>query len=89
MFDISQLIWLFYPKIEFPANDSLLCYIQFKGIVLGYNHIQRLWKNVEKSSKIEQDEKTLISAFALFLTTSTKALFLERSLGTRFCFHLF
>lgn len=36
---------------------------------------QNIWKNVRKSTKIDLDLKTLISAFALFLTTLAKFLF--------------
>ena len=50
-----------------------------------YNHGQNLWNNVEKSSKIGQDKKTLKSVFAYFLITSTKFLFAEGRLGTRLC----
>ena len=53
--------------------------------ITGYNHAQNLRSNVKKSSKIGQDEKTLISVSAQFVTTSTKFLFMERRLETRLC----
>ena len=53
-----------------------------------YNHGQYTWKKVKKSSKIGLEQKTLISAFAYFLTTITKMLFLKRILGTRIYLHL-
>ena len=38
-----------------------------KKIVCSDNPAQNIWKKVKKSSKIGQDQRTLISAFAYFL----------------------
>ena len=54
-----------------------------------YNCGQNLWNNAKKSSKTEQDKKTLISIFTSFLAASPKVLLLERRLGTRLCLHPF
>ena len=49
---------------------------------------QKIRKNVKKSSKTGQDEKTFISVFASLFTANTKALFLEWRLGTTFCLYI-
>ena len=38
----------------------------FSAIVKSNNLRQNVWREFQKSSKIRQDQKTLISAFALF-----------------------
>ena len=40
------------------------------GVIIGANHIpgQNVWSKVKKSSKIGQNQKTLVSTFAYFLT---------------------
>ena len=37
-----------------------------------YNPGQNIWNKLEKSSKTGQDEKSLISTFACFLTATAK-----------------
>ena len=44
------------------------------------NRGQNLWSNVKKSSKIGQDEKTLIPVFVSFLTTSAMFYFWKEDL---------
>ena len=51
------------------------------------NPVQHVLRNIKKSSKSRQDEKTLIPAFAYFLTASAKNLFLQGRLDTRLCPH--
>ena len=48
-----------------------------------YNPRQNIWKKVKKSSNIRQYQTPLIFAFAYFLTTFAKALFLEGRLSTK------
>ena len=49
-------------KINFPSG----CHLSI------YNHRQDIWKRIEKSSKIGQSKKSLISTFAVFLTFIAK-----------------
>ena len=49
--------------------------------------MEKTWNKVKKSSKIEKEQKTLITASKHFLTAFTKALFLEGRLGTRLYLH--
>ena len=44
---------------------------------------QNIWNKIEKSSKTEQDKKSLISTFACFLTATGKVEFVQGRLGTR------
>ena len=61
----------------------------FKRQSMIYISGQNICSNVKKSSKIRQEEKTLISTFTQFLTAITKVLFLGRRLDTRLCIHPF
>ena len=72
-----------------PCEESFMLQTFFILNILPFsdNRGKNLRSSVKKSSKIGHDEKTLISAFASFLTTSTKVLFLERKLGTRLRLH--
>ena len=54
-----------------------------------YNQEQNLCNNVKKSSEIEQNERTLGSAFILVLTTRTNVLVLKKRLSTTLGFHPF
>ena len=40
--------------------------------IILYNPMQNIWNKLEKSSKIGQDKKGLISTFACFLTATAK-----------------
>ena len=44
-------------------QESYLIF-QLKEVHEAYNHRQNLWNNGKKSSKIGQDEETLVSIFA-------------------------
>ena len=50
---------------------------------------QGLWNGVKKSSEIGQYKKTLVSAFASFLTTGAKVLFLGGKLGATMAHGIF
>ena len=49
--------------------------------------IPDIWKEIEKSNKIRQGKKSLISVFACFLTTTGKVSFLEGRLEASLCLH--
>ena len=49
---------------------------------------QNIWNKIEKSSKIGQEKKSLISTFEGFLTAIAKVKFLEERLDTRLCTYL-
>ena len=49
---------------------------------------QNIWNKIEKSSKIGQEKKSLISTFEGFLTAIAKVKFLEGRLDTRLCTYL-
>ena len=51
--------------------------------VCSHNPGENIWNKVQKSSKIRQDQKTLVSIFVYFLTTIAKVQFLEGRLGPR------
>ena len=56
-------------------NDGVVIYIHnpVEDIVIGAkNPGQNIWKKVEKSSKIGQDYKNLISDFAVFMNAIVK-----------------
>ena len=47
-----------------------------------YTHGQNAWGKVKKSSKIGQEQKSVITTFDYVLAAITKDLFLEGRLGT-------
>ena len=51
------------------------------------NPAQNIWNKIEKSSKTGEEKKSLISAFACFLTATAKVEFVQVRLGTRLCVH--
>ena len=46
------------------------------------NHGQNIWNKVKKSSKINEEQKTLITASVQFLIAITKVLFPEGRVGS-------
>ena len=55
----------------------------FNDMFFMYNPVQNIWKKVKKSSKIGQEQKSLITASAQFLIAINKIFFLEERIGTR------
>ena len=52
-------------------------------VLYTYNHGHNIWNKVKKSSKIEQEQKSLMTASAKFLTAIAKILFVTGRLDTR------
>ena len=52
-----------------------------------YNPGQNIWNKIEKSNKIRQEKKGLISTFVCFLTAIAKIEFLEGRPGAGLCLH--
>ena len=64
---------LSFSNILKKVLQLLLCSIVMQSIhMLYYNPGQNTWNKIEKSSKTGQDRKSLISAFACFLTATAK-----------------
>ena len=68
------------PGYHLPAMSNLDLVKKLTTYNLGQNN----WNKVKKASKIRQEQKTLLTVPALFLTAITKVLFLEGRLRTRF-----
>ena len=57
-----------------------------QNLIYAGNHRENIWNKVRKLSKIAQEQKTLITASAYFLTAIAKV-FISGSKGTKFFFH--
>ena len=83
---------LYFHIIPWTYNSVVEC-IVFSVVRAGsvgdflgnYNAGQNIWKKLQKSKKIRQEQKTLIFARELFLTAVAKKSFLEGWLDTGFC----
>ena len=51
------------------------------------NPAKNIWNKIEKSGKARQEDTSLISTFACFLTPTAKVEFLQARLGTGLGFH--
>ena len=52
-------------------------------LLKSYKPGQNIWEREKKASKIGKEQKTLITDSAQFLTTITKVILLEGTLGTK------
>ena len=82
---------IFYALYKLKALQVFSITKYYKGTLnssqINYKHGQNIWTKVKKSSKIGQEQKTLITTSVGFLTAITKLLFLEKGLDTRLCLH--
>ena len=87
-FLIEQLQWLLLQiSMQLMTNISNL-FLAPIWRIQNYNPREIIWQKVRKSSKIGEEQKTLLSAFAYVLTTSAKSWFMQRKLDTNMCSHL-
>ena len=60
------------PLITWPSDFDCFNKICSCRSSNAYNPMQNIWNKLEKSSKIGQDKKSLISTFGCFLTATAK-----------------
>ena len=80
-FQITKMLAVFrVHKNTQKSNEVILRLMQFLDFELtrNFNSEQNIWSKSEKSSRIEQGKKSLISTFAGFLTAIAKVYFCEK-----------